>query len=64
MKIKQTQNIICIFNVSRETYVVKYEIQKSNQKMKKRNKKINLKKQKETCYSEKPNSMQKRRKEG
>lgn len=43
MKIKQTQNIICIFNVSRETYVVKYEIQKSNQKMKKRIKKINLK---------------------
>lgn len=42
MKIKQTQNIICIFNVSRETYVVKYEIQKSNKKMKK-NKKINLK---------------------
>ena len=39
MKIKQTQNIICIFNVSRETYVVKYEIQKSNQKMKKKNKK-------------------------
>lgn len=40
MKIKQTQNIICIFNVSRETYVVKYEIQKSNQKMKKRIKKL------------------------
>lgn len=60
MKIKQTQNIICIFNVSRETYVVKYEIQKSNQKMKK----INLKKTKRDMLFRKAKQHAKEKKRG
>lgn len=64
MKIKQTQNIICIFNVSRETYVVKYEIQKSNQKMKKGIKKINLKKTKRDMLFRKAKQHAKEKKRG
>lgn len=48
-----------MFHVKHMLSNMKYT--KEQSKDEKRNKKINLKKQKETCYSEKPNSMQKRR---